>query len=416
MQDTEPLRLVIVGHVDHGKSTLIGRLLYDTNSLPPEKMVEVRNASEALGHDVELAYVMDHLEEERTGAMTIDTAQAFFSTDIRDYAIIDAPGHKEFIKNMVTGASQAEAAVLMVDVNEGVREQTRRHAFFVAMLGIRQLTVVINKMDMVDFSQARFKAVSSQVMRLFDSLELRASHIIPGSAREGDNIVRRSNATPWYDGSTLAEALDHFRVEHAAAHKPFRFPVQDIYTLDGRQVIVGRVAAGRLECGQKIVFRPGNATAHLATVEVFGEDRTSTQAGECVGLTTDPPLARHRGEIACTADSLPIPVQRFTANVFWMSAQPCKAAETLSLRVATQEVPCIIERIEQRIDSASLSILEEDALELFDTEVGRMVLCAMRPLVLESFHNTPELGRLVLARGSDIVAGGIIGQTNEETV
>ncbi len=408
MLDRETLNLVIVGHVDHGKSTLIGRLLYDTGSLPAETIAELRSASEELGHELELAYAMDHLAEERAESMTIDTAQAFFKTAKRDYVIIDAPGHKQFIKNMITGASQSEAAVLMVDVTEGICEQTRRHAYFVNILGISQLVVVINKMDKVEYGKELCDTVATDATRFLDSVGLNASYVIPGSASRGDNVVRRSDKMPWYDGPTLVEALDRFGVVRSPRDRSLRFSVQDVYTLKGNRVLVGRVETGELACGQEVVFLPSRSHARVATVEVFGEDRSSAHAGECIGITIDHPALLDRGEIACSVGSLPEVTRRFRGNVFWMSTEPCNAGAALTLRVATQETRCVVERIETRIDASTLAVLEENAAELCEIEVGRMILATDRPLVLESFHETPELGRFVLARGPHIVGGGVV--------
>ncbi|MFH1385226.1 MAG: GTP-binding protein, partial [Candidatus Omnitrophota bacterium] len=199
----ETLKFVIVGHVDHGKSTLIGRLLYDTNALSPEKIEEIRKTSADLGRETEFAYLLDHLEEERQQGITIDTTQVFFSTDKRRYVIIDAPGHVEFVKNMITGASQAEAAFLIVDVQQGVQEQTKRHAYILSLLGIKQVIVIINKLDLVDNDQKVFDAIQKQVRGFLNTLNIEALHYVPISAINGDNVAKRSDDIGWYDGPTV---------------------------------------------------------------------------------------------------------------------------------------------------------------------------------------------------------------------
>jgi small GTP-binding protein len=413
MADREKLSLVIVGHVDHGKSTLIGRLLFDTESLSPEKMEEIRRISKDLGHDVEFAYVMDHLEEERTSMMTIDTAQAFFKSGARDYVIIDAPGHKEFMKNMITGASQAEAALLVVDAGEGMAEQTQRHAYFLSMLGVDQVAVLINKMDKVGFQETRYKQLRSEVEKFLLSVSIKPAHVIPGSAMKGDNIANASAAMPWYKGPTVLGALDTFKPGTPAANKVLRFPLQDVYTVDSRQIMVGRVESGRMEVGQDLVFLPSQQKAKIASIEVFGETRDSAEAEECVGITTHPPVQVDRGEVACPANSAPPPTMQFRANVFWMAMMPCRLGETVLVRSATQEVPGKVERIEKRIDSSALAVLEENAKELKDTEVGQMILRCEKPIVLELFQEVPELGQIVIGRGQDAVGGGLVTHSQD---
>ena len=408
MSARETLSLVIVGHVDHGKSTLIGRLLYDTHSLAAEKMEEIRKASSELGHDVEFAYVMDHLREERTDAMTIDTAQAFFKTDKRDYVIIDAPGHKELTKNMITGASQAEAAILVVDAVEGLQEQTKRHAYFIAMLGIGQISILINKMDKVDYSEERFRRVADDVERFLESVGAKPGLVIPGSAMKGDNIAGPSDKMVWHRGDTVLGVLDAFKPTASMSDKVLRFPVQDIYSVDGKRIFVGRIESGRITKGQDLSFVPSGASARVAGVEVFGEERVSADAGECIGITLEPRLEPERGEIGCPVGQAPEPTGRFRANVFWMAEEPCRTGETIAVRAATQEIACKVDRIEKRIDSSTLAVLEEDAAELGDTEVGQMILSAERPIVLEAFEDVPELGRIVIARGFDVVGGGLV--------
>jgi sulfate adenylyltransferase subunit 1 len=222
------LSFVIVGHVDHGKSTLIGRLLYDTDSLAPDKIEEVRKASSEQGKQTEFAYLLDHLEEERKQGITIDTTQVFFKTDKRRYVIIDAPGHVEFVKNMITGASQAEAAVLIVDVKEGVKEQTRRHSYMLSLLGLDQVIVVLNKMDLVDFSKDVFDSVKKDVEEWLKSIKISSSVYIPISASKGENIASRSEKMPWYSGATFLESLDTMQNKQPPEDKSLLLPIQDV--------------------------------------------------------------------------------------------------------------------------------------------------------------------------------------------
>ncbi|HCK33101.1 MAG TPA: adenylyl-sulfate kinase, partial [Rhodospirillaceae bacterium] len=235
------MRIVIVGHVDHGKSSLIGRLLFDTDSLPPNKQEEIRTMSEKRGMDMEWSFVLDSFQAERDQAITIDTTQIWFSTDKRDYVIIDAPGHREFLKNMISGAAAAEAAILVVDANEGVREQTKRHAYLLHLLGLRQIVVAVNKMDLVNYDEARFKEVSDEVNAYLTSIGLEAKSIVPISARTGDNVAQKTQAMPWYKKGDVIEQLDSFEPLASLSDKPLRFPVQDVYRFDGQRTLVGRI-------------------------------------------------------------------------------------------------------------------------------------------------------------------------------
>jgi len=398
----------MVGHIDHGKSTLIGRLLYDTGSLPPDKMEEIRQASKEQGREVEFAYVMDHLKEERARHITIDTAQTFFRTPAREYVIIDAPGHKEFLKNMITGASQAEAAVLLVDAREGIREQTQRHAFIISLLGLDQLVVVINKMDIINFSEEKFISLKTDLSKFLNKIDIHPAHVIPISARNGDNVSNKSKNMDWYDGVTFLEALDSFKNLPSAVEKPFRFPVQLIFPLEGRNILLGRVEAGRIQAGEEIVFLPSGRSGAVKTIEEFLVKKKQAAAGESIGLTIDPELEIARGEVACRPDEA-VPVSdRVRASLFWMSPRALDISEKLLFRCATEEVPARIEKIAERINSSTLEILERDASKLEDTEVGEVTILTEKPVVVESFYQTKELGRFVLVRGNDVVAGGII--------
>jgi sulfate adenylyltransferase large subunit len=399
----------MVGHVDHGKSTLIGRLLYDTESLPPDKMDEIRMASEEQGKEVEFAYVMDHLEEERSRNITIDTAQTFFKTPRREYVIIDAPGHKEFLKNMITGASQAEAAVLIVDAAEGVREQTQRHAFMIDMLGLEQLIVVVNKMDLINFSEEKFNKVKNDLETFLARVHLKPTYVIPIAAKQGDNVSNRSKNMDWYDGVTFLEALDSFVNLPSVLEKPMRFPVQLVHRVDDDEVVMGRVEAGKLRRGGELVFLPSGKKARVKKILEFGtEGEEEAEAGKSTGIVLDPPVRMERGEVASFPGEEPPVTDRFPASVFWMSPVPFKIEEEILFRVATEEVPARVVEIKERIDSSTLEILEKDAKVLNDTEAGEVIIETVRPVVVESFYKTKELGRFVLVRGHDVVAGGII--------
>ncbi len=404
--DNRKLKFVIVGHVDHGKSTLIGRLLYDTGSLPEGKIEEIRRICESLGKELEFGYVMDHLEEERDQGITIDTAQTFFSTDKRDYVIIDAPGHVEFLKNMISGASQAEAAVLIVDAEEGVKEQTKRHAYILGMLGLSQVIVVINKMDLVEYSQKSFEKIKKDLLEFLSNINIKPSYVIPISAKKGDFIANKTGNIGWYQGPTLLEALDTFKAKESANDKPLRYVVQDVYSFDKR-IIAGRVESGIIRKGDKIRVLPSGEETRVKSIEEYLKDVTMAEAGKSIGIVTEDKLFIDRGNVIVSNGDMPVVTNRINANVFWMDRVPFMKGESLRFRCATQEVNCEIEKISRVINSSTLELIAEDADEIRNKEVADIVIRTDKPVVVENFNKMEELGRFVLGR-EDTCAGGII--------
>ena len=261
-EDQQRLRVVFVGHVDHGKSTLVGRIFYDTNSLPDGKVDQIRESCRKEGMEFEYAFLLDSLLEEQEQNITIDTTQIQFKTARRPYVIIDAPGHKEFLKNMVTGAASADAAVLLIAANEGVREQSRRHGYLLSLLGIRQVVVAVNKMDLVGFSQEVFESVVAEYRAFLSQIGLEARTFVPVSARNGLNVALPARAEmPWYTGPTVLDMLDQFEAPKPLNELPLRLPVQDVYRFDERRIIAGRIETGTLRVGDQLVFLPNNKTS-----------------------------------------------------------------------------------------------------------------------------------------------------------
>jgi sulfate adenylyltransferase large subunit len=400
------LRIVVVGHVDHGKSTLIGRLLHDSGALPDGRLEEIRADSHDGG--LEWALLMDHFHEEREQERTIDSTQAFFSTSRRIYRIIDAPGHREFLKNMVTGAAQADAAILVVDVEAGVLEQTRRHVAMLAMLGQRGVIVAINKMDRVDGRREMFETVSSATLSLLDQTGIAAHCVIPISARHGWNLVSSAEPLQWYNGPTLFDALDSLAQSEPLSRQPLRLPVQDVYDLNGRKIVMGRIEMGQLARGQMVACLPSGRTARIASVEKFLERPTSAEAGESIGLTLDEPIEVRRGNILSDPNSPPPVAQRFEANLFWLEERGWTQGDSLLLRCATQETPCRIESVRRRINSSTLDVIATDAARLEATEVGHVVMAVERPIVVEEFGGRNPLGRFVLLKDQRLSAGGTV--------
>lgn len=406
---TEFFKVVIVGHIDHGKSTLIGRLLYDTDSIPPDKLETIRQACAEAGQPFEYAYITDQIREERLQGITMDTTQIFFRSSHRDYVIIDAPGHREFLKHMITGASQANGAMLVIDAHEGVQEQTRRHACLLAFLGLRNPVILVNKMDLVDYRQEVYTAIAAEMDGVLQALGLETTSPIPIVAATGDNIAERSAQLPWYTGPTLLEALDDLPKRAALTDAPFRMPIQDVYQVHGERIIVGQIESGRVADGDALRLLPGGETVTVNGVREFGRERHDAECGENIGLTLDGKTEPARGQML-TAMSEPLPqiARDIRGTVCWLDGAPLHCDEPLVFRCNTQETSCRVTSILQRMDSSSLAFCDEDAPRLFETEIGHVAIASDAPVLIESFATIPALGRFVLERHGEIVAGGII--------
>ncbi len=409
MGTENPLKFVMVGHIDHGKSTLIGRLFYDTNSLPPDKVAELKKASrERMDGEIEFAFIMDHLREEREQGITIDTAHTFFHTEKREYVIIDAPGHVEFVKNMLTGASQAEAALLIVDAEEGVGEQTKRHANLVSMFGLEQIIVVINKMDLVGYEEKHFNNLKEDVHKFLNSINLNPSCYIPISALKGDNVARHSEGMEWYKGKTVLESLDSLKNEVSPEDKGLIFPIQDVYKISGKRIIVGRLEAGVLSKGMEVEILPGGGKTTIKSVEKFNEKKDKAFAGESIGITTADPVFLERGNVLCVEEKELRIDNRINSSLIWLSKEAFKKGEKIGLRLSTQETKANISEIKEIVDSSSLKVLEEKASSINNLEIGEVEIETKKPLAYTKFNDIKEMGRFVLVRGNDVVAGGIV--------
>jgi small GTP-binding protein len=406
-EENKSLSIVLVGHVDHGKSTLIGRLLYDTDSLPKDKFSEIEKTSDMLGRRLEFAFVMDCLEEERSRGITIDTTQTFFNTPKRRYVIIDAPGHKEFLKNMITGSSQAEAALLIIDAFEGIRDQTRRHAYILGMLGFKQVCVLLNKIDLVHYSEEAFLELKDQVIEFLKRLNMDPTFILPVSAIRGDNITHPSEKLSWFDGPTVLEALDSFE-ELKIEEKPLRFPIQDIYTIDGKKILVGRIEAGHLVRGETLFLLPEKKKVIVKSIEKFlKNDLAVATFEESIGICLKGRHRVRRGQILAGDLSSTIS-DKMRANIFWIDRTLYKIGEPLLFRCVTQEVPCQIDKIDRKFDPASLELTEENAFSLRGAEVATVSIHLKKPVVVDPFNDIPEMGRIVLEKGGRPAAGGIL--------
>ncbi|HIJ96895.1 MAG TPA: elongation factor Tu [Desulfuromonadales bacterium] len=416
MNQNETLKIVIVGHVDHGKSTLIGRLFYDTGSIPEVRYREIEATCRAQGREFEFAYLMDALEEERDQNITIDTASTFFKTAQRPYVIIDAPGHKQFLKNMITGAASADAAILLVDGAEGVREQTRRHAYVLSLLGIRQVAVAVNKLDMVAYDRTRFQQVDNDIRVFLHSVGITPSYVIPISARDGENIASRHGKVPWYDGPTILEALDSFGNVRAEAGAPLRLPVQDVYKWDDKRIYVGRVETGEINKGDEIIFLPSGKITRVKSVEKWGQtDLPQAISGECIGITTDDELFVERGEIISRRRRKPVAACQIRASIFWLADRPFQSGKTYTIKLGTAEVQAVATAIEERLDSSTLEVTERYAAELMPSEVGTVLFTLKNEIAADPYSENTRTGRFVVEEGLQIGGGGIIRSLTDKS-
>jgi bifunctional enzyme CysN/CysC len=404
------VKVVFVGHVDHGKSTLIGRILHDTDSLSEGKIEQVKKACVAEGMEFEFAFLLDALLEEQKQNVTIDTTEIPFRTTRRQYAIIDAPGHKEFLKNMITGASRADAAILVISADEGVREQSRRHAFLLSMLGIKHVIVVVNKMDLVDYSEKPFREIEQEYRKFLRELGLDARTFIPASAKEGENVARASMKMKWYSAASVLEALDLLEPQQRDVDLPLRFCVQDVYRFDGRRIIAGRIETGTLRVGDQLVFSPANKSSVVATIEGWNarENSGPAVAGDSIGITLGEQIFVERGHIASHENETPIEANRFHADLFWIVSEPLRVGHLYGLRLATQDVKCEVVSIERVMDSSTLETKSDGHEQLERNEIGRLTIQTRGPLVIDNHDRIPNVGRFVIIDDGQICGGGTI--------
>ena len=387
---------------------MIGRLLLDTHSLAEDKWQDAQRIAKELGQNACLAYLTDQLKEEREQSLTIDTTEIFLKTHKRHYVLIDNPGHREFIKNMMTGTSRAEAALLVIDISRGIEEQTRRHVYVIRMFGLKSLIVAVNKMDLIKYDGKTFRLFAKTMAKLLTEIGIDSFQAIPVSALDGANIQKTSKKTNWYKGPTLIEAMDTIKTTHHPTGEPLRFPVQDIYRNGIEEIVVGRISTGTIRKGQKIIVLPDLKETTIKDIKVFLKKKMRAQAGESVGLTLSPLPDIKRGDILCELKNHPSPVRHFSARIFWLAQIPLKKGNPLTLRLATQEIQCAINKIYERIDSSTFKIIENNANELNTNEVGLAAIEASAPLVVEPFEHNAELGRFVIEDPDQILGVGIV--------
>ena len=402
------INLVIAGHVDHGKSTLIGRLLHDTDSLTEGKMAAVKAMSERRGMPLEYAFLLDALQAERDQGITIDTTQVLFNSKKRSYLIIDAPGHKEFLKNMISGAAQADAGVVVIDVEEGIQEQSRRHCYLLRLLGLKEIIIVVNKMDLIEYSQRKFNRLKKQIVDYLSEIDLDCKAVVPISARDGQGLIDLSEKMPWYTGASFIDILDQLPEVNSTNDLPTRLPIQDVYKFDERRIIAGRIESGTLKIGDELLFTPSNKRAAIESFEVWNakDQKTKAIAGESVGIILNEEIFIERGHIASLSTDAPIETNVFRGKVFWIGNKPIIAGDRLKIKIGTAEHISEVQSIENKIDLSSLEAIDVDRLEKND--IGEVVFRTKSTVALDPFEKNHRTGRFVLINEYETVGGGIV--------
>jgi bifunctional enzyme CysN/CysC len=407
------MHIVICGHVDHGKSTIVGRLLADTASLPDGKLAQVEALCARQARPFEYAFLVDALGDERAQGITIDSARVFFNTPTRDVIIIDAPGHIEFLKNMITGAARAEAALLVIDANEGIQENSRRHAYMMSMLGIRHLAVLVNKMDLAGFDEAAFDGVEREYREFLGSVGLTSAAFIPTVARDGDNLATRSPRLPWYRGPTVLDMIDAFpqtSVDHA---RPFRMPVQDVYKFsnrgDDRRIVAGTIESGTLRAGDGVVFYPSGKRSIVRSIESFNRPvADSATAGQAIGFTLREQIYVARGELAAI-DGEPRPhmSSRLRVSLFWLGRSPLVIGRDYVLKIGTARSGVRVDAIHRVIEASNLATTGE-ATQVDRHQVAECTIATSRAVAFDLADEAAATSRFVIVDHDEICGGGIV--------
>ncbi|UTF51991.1 translation elongation factor EF-1 subunit alpha [Natronosalvus rutilus] len=421
MSDKPHQNLAIIGHVDHGKSTLVGRLLFETGSVPEHVIEQHRQEAEEKGKGgFEFAYVMDNLAEERERGVTIDIAHQEFDTEKYYFTIVDCPGHRDFVKNMITGASQADNAVLVVAADDGVAPQTQEHVFLARTLGINELIIGINKMDVVDYSEDSYKEVVDEVNKLLNQVQFQVSDdsFIPISAFEGDNIAESSDNTPWYDGRTLLESLNDLPEADEASDAPLRLPIQDVYTISGIGTVpVGRLETGTMNVGDNVSFQPSDVGGEVKTIEMHHEEVPQAGPGDNVGFNVRG-IGKddiRRGDVCGPADDPPTVAETFQAQIIVMQhPSVITAGYTPVFHAHTSQVACTIESIDKKMDPSSGEVSEENPDFIQSGDAAVVTIRPQKPLSIEPASEIPELGSFAIRDMGQTIAAGKVLSVDEK--
>ncbi len=419
-EDKPHQNLAVIGHVDHGKSTLVGRLLYETENVPEHVIEQHKEEAEEKGKGgFEFAYVMDNLAEERERGVTIDIAHQEFDTDEYYFTIVDCPGHRDFVKNMITGASQADNAVLVVAADDGVQPQTQEHVFLARTLGIGEMIIAINKMDLVDYEESRYEDAKDEVEGLLNQVRFDTDSVkyIPVSAFEGDNIAEESENTGWYDGEILLEALNNLPEPEPPTDAPLRLPIQDVYTISGIGTVpVGRVETGTLNTGDNVSFQPSDVAGEVKTIEMHHEEVPKAAPGDNVGFNVRGVGKDdiRRGDVCGPADDPPSVAETFQAQIVVMQhPSVITAGYTPVFHAHTAQVACTVESIDKKIDPASGEASEENPDFIQSGDAAVVTIRPQKPLSIEPASEIPELGSFAIRDMGQTIAAGKVLSVNE---
>lgn len=409
----EQISIVMAGHVDHGKSTIIGRLLAETGALPKGKLEQVQAMCRRNAKPFEYAFLLDALKDEQAQGITIDVARCFFRTAKRCYILMDAPGHIEFLKNMITGASRAEAALLVIDAKEGVRENTKRHGYMLSMLGLRQIAVLVNKMDLVQYRREVFDAIRDEYSAFLGRLGIVPASFIPVSGMEGVNIAEHAAETAWYSGPTVLEQIDRFRHKEFPQTLPFRLPVQDIYKFteqgDERRIMTGTIETGTITVGDAVVFQPSGKTARVKSIEYFnGPVKQTAVAGEAPGFTLDTQIYVKPGEWMIKDGQSPLQVgTRFHVNLFWMGRAPMIRKKDYKLKLGAVRSPVKLVEVMTVVDATELgTVANKQQVDRHD--VAEVILETSKPVAFDVVGDIEQTSRFVIVDNYEIAGAGII--------
>ena len=409
------MNIVFIGHVDHGKSTLVGRTLYDSGSLSDQEYRKLKEEAEAKGKGTfAFAYAMDTLKEERERGVTIDVSYKKFKSKSKEFTIIDAPGHRDFVKNMITGTSQADAAVLVVAAKEGPQAQTKEHAFLSQVMGIRQLVVAVNKMDEVEYKEDRFNEIKEEMKKLLTGIGYKEDQVkyIPVSAWEGDNVVKKSDKMPWFKDKTLLDTVDEFTAPDLPKEKPLRLPIQDVYSIKGVGMVpVGRVETGVLKPGDKITVAPTGASGEVKTVEMHHEQMPEAVPGDNVGFNVrgleKGDIAR--GDVVGHSNNVPTVAQDFSAQIVVLNHPTAIPVNyTPVFHIHTAQLSCTLSELQKKIDPKTGQAQEESPKFLKTGDAAVVKVIPLKPVVVESYKEFPQLGRFAIRDMGQTVAAGVV--------
>lgn len=401
----EDLAVVLAGEVDAGKSTLIGRFLYEMGSVTKETTEELRKACQKLETDFEFAYLLDSFEEERRNQLTIDTTQIFCKAKLgKGFLFIDVPGHRQLLKNMLCGSSYAEAAIVVIDAGKSIEEATKTHINVLRFLGIEQIIVALNKIDLVNFNEGVFIQAKKKIAEFFNRIGIQPEYIIPLSAKEGENLVKKSPKMPWYKGMPLLEALNRLNKRFKKEICDFYFPIQDVYCIDGEKVYVGNIISGKIKRKEAVKILPQNLECKVKKIKVFDKIKPKALAEQSIGLVLTGPDSLGRGQIIYRGRP-PQVANQISAKIFCV--HPLGLEDSLFFKCATQETPAKISRINKIFDTPNLEI-GRGIKNIKEAEAAEVVINTEKPVVIKKFHQLQSLGRFVLENNKEICAAGIV--------